>query len=264
MTSLETRAVVVAYFKVQHLLGGVYPPSLQLNLITVRDDLLSWCHVAAHHTSAGRWAAEHVGPVLSAAMGASTDMRKIASAGDLLRCFGLSGGDRALSPKDAWRVVKAYTYEPVVSAYSLSQIAIAANTTLRKLPQEPSPTDVLMELTRLRSSPFLVQLSRWIADHIRHQVGGTYGNLYRRTLDDLENLNNSGEMMHSAAHSIGGGRKLEREDWDSILAGRVPAFRLQERAAFASAKQFILDYYGRCKKKDPQLGISLDSETARV
>jgi hypothetical protein len=258
MTSLEVRAVVTAYYRVQSLDA---PPGLGFSKIV--DALFEYCDVASDRTTFGRWATEFVGPVLAAGMGASTDMRTINSPSDLLRCFGLTG-DRPLSPKEAWRIVRPYSHEPVLSETSLISISSHANMTFRKLPPNPGPVDVLVELTRHRSAPFLAQLARWIAEKFRQPGDNQYTKLYAKTLKDLQVQNIVGELGLIAHHALGTGRKFSREDWESIVHGRVPAFRLEERASYAAAKAFILDYYAHCREKDPKSTNSLDSESIQA
>lgn len=263
MTSLEVRAVVTAYYRIMSLIDGENPPWNFAPLNTYADDMFDLCDQLSAHTTAGRWASDIVGPVLAAGMGASTDMRSIASPSDLLRCFGLSG-DRPLSPKEAWRVVKPYAYEPVLHPNSLRAIENVSNMVFRKLPPDPGPVDVLVELTRHRSAPFLAQLARWIAEKFREPAENKYTELYAKTLKDLQVQNIVGEYANIAAHALGASRRFSREDWECILAGRVPAFRLEERASYVAAKAFILDYYAHCREKEPNAKIALDAREIQV
>ena len=254
MTSLEVRAIVSTYYRLAA--AAECPGELSLWLEDLQADLRGWCENLSSYTSAGRWASEIVGPVLAAGMGASTDMRTIASPSDLLRCFGLTG-DRPLSPKEAWRIVRTYIHEPILHPNSLRAIENVSNMVFRKLPPNPGPVDVLVELTRHRSAPFLAQLARWIAEKFREPADNQYTKLYAKTLKDLQVQNIVGEYGAIAHHALGASRRFSREDWECILAGRVPALRLEERASYVASKQFILDYYAQCRVKAASLGESL-------
>lgn len=250
MTSPEVRSVVTAVYRIHDLLEASYPPSVRRPLELLADDLIDWCRCALQKNQAGLWALPYIGPVLAAGMGATTSMHNIPAETDLLRVFGFAG-ERSLLPKEAWRHVQPFAHEPVLSPEIIARISIVANIRFRKLPPYPSPVDALVEMTRERSAPFMVQMSRWLANYFRTEGhdNSPYVELYHKTLNELQTMNRLGEMALTVPHCMGTSRQFSREDWMDVLRDRVPQFRLEEKAGFRAAKQFLLDYYARCKKK---------------
>jgi hypothetical protein len=249
MSAAQVRGTALAYYRLKDLLIQPLTTDTRNNF----TGFLRWaeeaCRVVTDSSIPARWACEAVGPVLGASVGAAAWMRgEVANPGAALRIFGLAG-DRALSPQSAWALIQPYLHEPTLSEQSLTRIRQQAGVRL-KLSVAPTAVDVLVEMTRPRGGAFPVQVSHWLSDYFREHSGDDthFAALYRTTLDDLSSINARGELAQfTGSASISG--TPTAEEWESMIHGRVPKSRLEARAGFKVARQFILDYWELWNKK---------------
>jgi hypothetical protein len=254
MTAMEIRSAVSAYYRIRECLNHPQSPEYAARLGELLADIERDCEAATEVALAPRWAKATVGPVLAAGVGAATWMRgALDNAGAALRVFGLTG-ERALSPASAWGLVRPFCLEPVLSEQSLAAIHRRTGMRLR-LPTNPSPLDALDALTKPRNGEFAVKAAHWLAEYFRDHAGADtpFATLYRESLANLEATNATGEMAMMAGPN-GLNDRPTREEWESIIHGRVPHARLEVRAGYIVATRFVKEYWERwnvksdCKK----------------
>jgi hypothetical protein len=145
-----------------------------------------------------------------------------------------------------------------VSEQALADIRRQAGLPL-KLSADPTPVDVLYELTRPRSGGFPSQLAFWLAEYFRDHAAADnqYAKIYRDSLDSLTASSGDGAMAQIAGPQLLSG-KLSKQDWESLIHGRVPLARLELRAGYAAARKFLADYWDRCtaKKTEPAMAVT--------
>ncbi len=247
MSPSETRATVTAYHRVQSLLNQPLPDDVKDGFREYLAYAETACLNATRNSAPARWARSIVSPVLAAGVGAALPYWRDdpANAGAALRMFGLTG-ERSLTSQAAWKLMQPYIWEPVVSEQVLATIRRKTALRLNRLPPDPAPADVLIELTRSRTGGFPVQMSHWLAEYFREhrQDEGPYCEVYRRTLVDLSVQNQRGELVqYTGPGSVHG--RYTREEWEELIRGRVPESRLEVRAAYLVVKQFIAEYWAK-------------------
>lgn len=245
-----TRSLVRAYQFLDKALNQTdIGHRLYTMLYDCADVIRTECAKIASRNRCGDWATEHIGPVLAAGMTATTDMRHYLSERSMLRCFGIDTTP-SLSPIEAWELVKPYRYEPVLAEDVIAQIFQTACLIPRNLAENPSPADVLSELTRPRSAEFLSQMARWIIRwFIRESwTEGHYYKLYQESLERQRKLNLPGQIEKNIVAAIKSAKSFSAEDWKCLLDGRLPESTLEFRAALSTTRQFLLDYYQLARK----------------
>jgi hypothetical protein len=243
MTAAEVRGTALVYHSIQEVLNQ----PLTEDAKTQCHGFLHWaeqeCQVVTETSAPARWARSMVGPVLAAAVGAAAWMRdQVPSANIALRIFGLTG-DRPLSSQAAWNLIQPCLGEPALNEQALFKIRRQTGLLL-KLPAEPNAVDVLEELTRPRSGVFPVQVSRWLADYFREHNGDDtcYAAHYRNALADLKTLNDRGDLVQmTGSHGVSG--RLSKQDWEALIHRRLPLSRLETRAGYTVARQFVVEYW---------------------
>ncbi len=151
MTAAETRAAVLAYHRLRHLLTQPLDAALRQRIVEMSASIEEACQGTTNRSAPSRWARQQVGPVLAAGLGASAWMRsEVPSAVAALRIFGLAG-ERSLSPLKASKIMQPYLWEPALSDSTVAEIRRRCGLRLQRLPANPSPIDLLVELTRPRS-----------------------------------------------------------------------------------------------------------------
>jgi hypothetical protein len=201
------------------------------------------CCQGTDRTATGRWARKSVGPVLAAALGAAVWRHdEVDNPGVALRIFGVVG-DHVLSPAEAWAVMLPYLTMQTLDEATLEGIRSHAGLQLLKLPDAPTPTDVLLALTQRRSRDFPEEVAYWLSEYFREHANDDtpYGATYRAALAECQAANLRGELHHLAAPSQLGDCP-SREDWDDLIAGRISARSLEQRAGYVVTKQFLLEY----------------------
>jgi hypothetical protein len=242
MNACEVRAVVRAYYHIQNLLDA----DTQGHLGAFLQWAESACWEATEASGPSRWARDIVGPVLAAGLGAASYAREVTNPGGMLRIFGLIG-DHALPSLSAWGIMQPYCLNHVVCEEALANIRRQTGLRLNKLPADPSPLDLLEELTRPRSSELCTQVAHWIAEYFRdHALDDTlYSETYRSSLAGLDGLNERGEMAQLVGlPSIMHG-KFTRKEWAEIICGRVPRARVEMRAGYLTTRKFLIEYWER-------------------
>jgi hypothetical protein len=244
MTSAHVRSTVTAYYRIRGLLAEPLPEDLQACLAETLARIENDCRLVTGNSAPSRWARSIVGTVLTAGLGACCYMRgEIANPSALLRVFGLVG-EHALSSQAAWNLVKPYAWEPVIGDGTLAELRRRSSLRLHRLPADPGPADVLLEMTRPRSGAFAVHLARWLAEYFREHAGPqhatTYADHYRATLADLITANERGEMAYLTGQVSG---SLTRDEWGELIRGRVPPSRLELRAGYLTTRQFLVDLW---------------------
>ena len=245
MSMAEIRGVTLSYFRIRELLDQPLPDDVREIFHDFMQSTAAACHLVTEGSAPARWCRSIVGPVLAAAVGSAIWMREeVSGSVGALRIFGLAG-DRPLPNHASWRLVQPYLQEPALSRQALSEIRRLSRIRLN-LPADPTPVDVLEELTRRRAGQFPVEVSHWLNAHFRDHMEdhNPYTDLYRRTLEDMAVLNEHGGMASSigAYWAIG---VPTREDWGCIVRGQMPQHWLQIRAANAAVRQFLADYYDK-------------------
>jgi hypothetical protein len=243
MTASEIRATTLCYFRIRGLLDQPLPDPVRDMFNDFLQSTAATCHAITENSGPSRWARGIVGPVLAAAMSAAIWMREdVHSQVGALRIFGIAG-ERQMSTQKAWQLVRPYLSETVLSDSAIEEICQQVSMRLN-LPRDPTPIDLLEELTRRRSGHFPIEVSHWLNEHFREHPDSqdAYARVYRRTLDDMTVLNARGGMEKSiAAHWHSG--VPSRQDWEEIVCGRMPLRWVEQRAANAAVRQFIVDYY---------------------
>jgi len=247
MTAPEVRAVAIFYFRTRETLSRLEQP-LQPELLTPLTDLLhsieQSCATLTEGSAPAKWAKEMVGPVLAAAVGAAAWMRRdVPSALAAQRIFGLAGS-QALSSNAAWKLVRPYLHEPLLSERTLADLAVKTGLELK--PKDNSPVEVIIELTRPRSAGFATDVGRWIKEYFRENGDAItpYGVLYRRVVEEMATQN---EQTYSATSTVHG--EVTREDWQVLVNGKVPRKWVEHRAAYSVTRQFIADYWDKWQVK---------------
>ncbi len=258
MTVSEVRGTVLAYHRIRALLNQPQPltddTKARFNafLRTAEDA----CRAVTGNSVPARWARSMVGAVLAAGLGAAVNYWRddIPTPSSALRVFGLIG-ERPLTAAAAWKLMQPYVWEPALGEQTLAEIGRKASLRLHKLPPDPSPVDVLVDLTRPRSDSFSVQMSLWLAEYFRQECDAatTYGVLYRSTLAELLAHNRTGEMALLTGPAMVHGRPT-REDWEDLIHGRIPRDRLALRAGYLVVRQFLTDYWEQWHKQTRAAG----------
>lgn len=240
MTRAEVRGSVLAYYRIKEIENHPFPDPLKQVLAEFCCEVEKGCTDFVKRAAATRWACGHLGPVLSAAVAAAYPTAERHNyVTSVLKAFGLAG-ERSLSSPIAWRIMLPYVHEPVVSEQVVAKIA--RDTSLRLRPHTaPTPVELLAEMTRPRGGKFPVQVGKWLAEKIQEMpIESHYGALYQKTLDEFTSLNATGENAQYISSHVHG--EMNREDWVEVLNGRIPRHRLEARASYATARQFISDY----------------------
>lgn len=245
VTAAQVRALTLTYHKILELIDQ---PLLEETRDWFNDFLQSaaaQCDEITKGSAPGRWAKGEAGPVLAAAMGAAIHMRdRIPTASRALRVFGLHG-DKALTNSAAWTLMQPYLWEPVLSPQAVAKIRHQCGLQL-KLPDNPNVIDVLEEVTRPRTGAFPAQVAHWLADYFQSHAGADTpsGQHYRRTLADLQVLNERKELLPSSgARALS--KPLTTKEWQALIDGHLPQYSLESKAGYAVARQFVSDYWTR-------------------
>lgn len=239
MTAAEIRGATLAYHQIRDLLKQPLTTDARAHLADFLLSIEDQCQAITSASAPARWARKIVGPVLAAAVGASTWMRDdVPTVVAALRIFGLHG-DTPLSNEAAWSLMRTHLSDTVLSEQTVTQVAFSTGLLL-KLPASPTPAQVLEELTRTRSGGFPSQVSRWLADYFRDHAeeDNPFSDVYRTTLAELSASGVSGEVITHVGHE-----RLTSEDWECLIHSRLPQSRLELRAGYAAARRFIAEYW---------------------
>lgn len=243
MSAAEVRGTVLAYQRIRALLNQPLTDHTRERFEAFLRSTEEACRLVTAHSAPARWARSIVGPVLAAGLGAAIYLRDdYTNPGGALRVFGLAG-ERALTSQAAWKLMQPYIWEPVVSEQVLGEIRRHSDLQLHRLPRDPSPVDVLEELTRPRSGGFPVQVSHWLAEYFRESQT-PYSVAYANILADLVAANDRGDFEVAQRASLVHGR-FTREEWAELIRGRVPQSRLEVRASYLVVRQFLADYWAK-------------------
>ena len=241
LTAAEVRASALAYHQLEILLKHPLTPESRAAFEHLKTHIEGLCEEVSGTCSPSRWARDCVGPVLAAALGAATYMREdIRTPTGALRVFGLSGSHTPTNA-EAWRLAKAYLQCPVVPPTAIAELSAKMGVRLH-LNANPSPAELLTELSRPRASHFAMQVSQWLIAWFRlHSADDTnWGRIYREELVDLQRMN--------ARRGFADGIKLpmirlEKGDWEELIAGRLPERMLEYRAALVVTRRFLVEYW---------------------
>ena len=245
LSAPEVRGITLLYHEILRLLLQPLPAATRITLEEFCVEIVETCRETTNNSEAARWARSIVGPVLAAAIGSVTYMRENArNPTQALRIFGLTG-NHALSDICAWALVEPYIEYAVVPPEAIDKIGAAAELRL-KLPSDPSPTDVLVELTRQRRTRFGSQVAHWLVEYFRthKDEDGPYAGYYRDDLVNLRILNEHGDLANISKVTLIRG-PVEREDWEALVRGRLSDARLEIRAATSVTRKFIVEYWHR-------------------
>jgi hypothetical protein len=235
LNTSEVRGAVITYHSIRDLLDHqALDKTTRQHLSQAMNHIESACWQVTNHSDPARWARKIVGPVLSAALGASGWMGgRIPSALSALQMFGLEG-PKPLSAQQAWDLLKPYAKQQTIPHHVIEKIQKESGLKF-KLAENPSPADVLLELTRSRSGDFAVRVGRWIADHFRANANADniYAEAYRTALAQLHTANQNGELEHSSTLSLS--HRLDRE-------------AIEKRASYTAVVKFIVDYWERWQR----------------
>jgi hypothetical protein len=242
MNPPEIRAMISAYYRIRELpdpLPNFANKAFAGFLLATEEACLD----ISDRSPQSRWARVHIGSVLSAALGAAAWMQDAATGVAALRMFCLAGS-RALPPVDAWDLMRDYGLldKPTLSKEDVQTIASESGLRL-KLGPDPSPGDVLVELTRSRAGEFSSQVGHWIAAYFRNHAteDGAFLGSYRSTLRGLVEANERGELLRHAGLEHTG--HLSREEWAALISGKIPLARLESRASYEATRQFLVAYW---------------------
>ena len=239
MTAHEVRAAVRAYHRIQDVLDADVTGHLETFLKWVEGA----CQAVTETSPTSRWARDMVGPVLAAGMGAAVFARDVRSPMGMLRIFGVTG-NYPLTSQAAWKLMAPYCWQPVLDEREITAIRRQSGLRLNKLPADPSPIEVLEELTRFHCGDFSRQMSRWLCEYFQeHGLADTpYGEEYRSTTANLSVMNDRGEMAQFTSLVHG---PFTREEWGELIRGRLPQSRLELRAGYIVTKKFLVEYWER-------------------
>ena len=249
MNAALVRGYVVCYHRVRSLLRQPLDPDVVADFEDFLSDVQGICRDITESCPPSQWARDQVGPVMAAGLGAATNYRnEVPNPTAALRVFGLSG-NHALSGHAAWKMVLPYRWESIVPTQAIDDMRRMSGLRLR-LPHDPSPVDLLEELTRPRGGSFSLQLGHWLVDYFRDHAGANthYAETYQEKLGDLIEANAKGDLSNSiCANAIHG--RPSRADWEALVIGRLPQSWLELRAGYATARHFMEDYWAKWQER---------------
>lgn len=268
-SSEQVRAIVQTYFKLEEVIHfPCSPPDQREELKMISYRLMMQCHELILPGKTTIWAANMVGSVLAAGMMAATEMQHIKTHTAALKVFGLAG-DYPCLPARALAEVRPYANEAVIPPAVVQQIEDRTRTRLFRLPDSPTPVDVLVALTRHHHSRFAALVARQIAERFRDPGADAlnpYVLAYLKSFANLKAINEKDGWGDVLSDVISGTPVPTADEWAVVLKGRIPEGRLRTRASYAATRRFIVDYWSRChvEPSEKKVRESLDSSSAQV
>jgi hypothetical protein len=225
--------------------------SVETAVLTLRASIKAICEEWVERSRTMKWAAEYVGPVLAAGLGASANVKQLKSFVSYWRVAGLAT-PRIFSAAEAIKMAEKFGCHEELTA---ERVAAVAKLTGRHIVRQPEDfAELIFLLTRHTYNTFLRDVALACAGSLS-KGSGTYSEYYAERLRTIEMQNSAGCSGPRIAALLSTHSTFSLNDLRSLLNGLLPERTIISMAKHDLAKLFLHDYYtraNRLKISDPE------------